>query len=84
MSKWVKFGEQHVLNPDKIKYCYIDDDKESITIIFDDGQKLVLNPEDKVETVKDWKDILDTFEIDPPYWVYEIIHGLNIRDIEGL
>lgn len=84
MNKWVKFGEQHVLNPDKIKYCYIDDDKENITVIFDDGQKLVLNPDEKVETVKAWKNILDTFEIDPPYWVYETLYNFETKNIEDL
>lgn len=34
MSKWIRFGEQYILNTDKIKYCYIDNKKKYRNSIF--------------------------------------------------
>ena len=64
MSKWIRLGEQHIFNTDKIKYCYIDDKKNIIVVFFDDTE-LTLNPKENLETVKIWKDILKELNIDP-------------------
>ena len=64
MSKWIRFGEQYILNTDKIKYCYINDKKNIIVVFFDD-EEFVLKPKENLETVKIWKDILKGLNIDP-------------------
>ena len=63
MSKWIRFGEQYILNTDKIKYYYIDDKKNIIVVFFDD-EELTLKPKENLETVKVWKDILEELDID--------------------
>lgn len=64
MSKWIRLGEQHIFNTDKIKYCYINDKKNIIVVFFDD-EEFVLKPKENLETVKIWKDILKELDIDP-------------------
>lgn len=64
MSKWIRFGEQYILNTDKIKYCYIDNKKNIIIVFFDDTE-LALKPKENFETVDIWKNILREFNIDP-------------------
>lgn len=76
MSKWIRLGEQYIFNTDKIKYCYIDD-KKNITVVFFDDEEFTLKPNENLETVKVWKDTLEELDIDPPYWVYEILNGFN-------
>ena len=63
MSKWIRLGEQYILNTDKIKYCYIDD-KKNITVVFFDDEEFILKPKENLETVKIWKDILMELNID--------------------
>lgn len=75
MSKWIKFKEQYILNTDKIKYCYIDDKTKNITIVFFDDEELTVKPKENLETVKDWKTLLESLDIDPPCWVYEELNG---------
>ena len=76
MSKWIRFGEQYILNTDKIKYCYIDDKKNIIVVFFDD-EELTLKPKENLETVKVWENTLKELDIDPPYWVYEELTRLS-------
>ena len=64
MSKWIRLGEQHILNTDKIKYCYIDNKKNIIIVFFDDTE-LTLKPKENFKTVEIWKDILKELNIDP-------------------
>ena len=76
MSKWIRLGEQYILNTDKIKYCYIDD-KKNITVVFFDDEEFTLKPKENLETVKVWKDTLKALDIDPPCWVYKELNKLS-------
>ena len=76
MSKWIRLGEQHIFNTDKIKYCYIND-KKNITVVFFDDKELTLKPKENLETVKVWENTLKALDIDPPYWVYEELTRLS-------
>ena len=76
MSKWIQFGEQYILNTDKIKYCYIDNKKKIIIVFFDDTE-LTLKPKENLETVKVWRDTLKALDIDPPCWVYKELNKLS-------
>ena len=81
MSKWIEFGNQHILNSDEIKYYYLDENKENITIVFKDGERLNLNPNTKIKTVKAWEKILKSYDIDPSVWMYNAIHDLGLDNI---
>ena len=50
MSKWIRLGEQHIFNTDKIKYCYIND-KKNITVIFFDDEEFVLKPKENLGSI---------------------------------
>lgn len=76
MSKWIRLGEQYILNTDKIKYCYIDD-KKNITVVFLDDEEFTLKPKENLETVKVWKDTLKELDIDPPRWIYKELNGFS-------
>lgn len=76
MSKWIRFGEQYILNTDKIKYCYIDD-KKNITVVFLDDEEFTLKPKENLETVKVQKDTLKELDIDPPRWIYKELNGFS-------
>ena len=84
MSKQIEFGNQHILNSDEIKYYYLDENKENITIVFKDGERLNLNPDTKIKTVKAWERILKSCGIDPACWVYEAIYNLDVKVTEEL
>lgn len=80
MSKWIKFGDRYILNTDKIKYCYIDEKNKYVTAVFIDDEELTLGPGEDLDTVRDWKNLFDSLELNPPSWIYEMLNGFNKGD----
>lgn len=84
MNKWIEIGEQYIFNSDEIKYYYLDENKENITIVFKDGERLNLNLNTEIKTVQAWEKILKSCDIAPPCWLYKILYKIDINKDENL